>query len=433
MRNSSSFQTPQARQSDQFDAELVALMQKFGARFSDLESSVQRQMAGHAQDIAKLSDDFSDVKRKYGERFRALANHYAGGGGYIGPFQDAGQAAQFGRIVAAIASGDKSGLQHADISPGTGPGGGFLVPQTLVDSIIRNVDAFRVVGDIRRQPVATNSGSWSRRSQGATIFHPDLGAGPSESTLKFDRIKFDLTRYSALALIDRWMLNQALTVALGDYVATELAYALANTLERYVMVGDGTNTTARVLGIFNRAGLTDGAPVVITAATGDDTFAEVIAKTTDYLSQLIGGLPDAAEGQGDADTGIGDILFYLHRTVLWSYLGQRDSQGRPVADLAYSPGRADGKPRKFLFGYEARTSPHAPKLSETAVSKVLLAAGNLTKGWTLFELAGQGGYELRVSDHYKFIESQTAILLDALLDLVETDNSVYGVLRTAAS
>ncbi len=433
MPRNDQFQTPQARQADQWMNEVTGLLQKLGAKFSDLQESTKRELIGHASDIAKLNDSFADVQRKYGQRFRALADHYAGGGGYIGPFEDANEAAQFGRIVAAIAGGDKSGLQRADLSPGTGPAGGILIPQSLIGSIIRNVDSHRVVDDVRHVPVATESGSWSRRSAGATVMHPDIAAGPSESALKFDRINFRLTRYSALSIIDRWMLNQALTVALGDYVAMELSYALSSALEKYLLVGDGTPTHARTLGIFNRAGLTDGAPVVVTAASGHDTFAEVVGESTVYLSELLGALPDAAEGMGDADSGDGDILWYLHRTVFWSYLGQRDGNDRPIADIAFAPGRADGKPRKFMFGYEARTSPHAPKLSETAASKVLLAAGNLKKGWALFSLGTGGGYELRVSEHYKFVEGQVAMLLDALLDLVETDNSVYGVLQTAAS
>jgi len=409
----------------QFAGLMIDALDKIDQRFSELDQDTQTKFKGAADEIARMKGDLDNVQSMYRRRFQQLADHYAAGGRYIGPFESAEHAGKFGRFVAAIVRGqqavetflNKEGFT-AGLAATTGEAGGFLMPETLIPGIINNAETYGVLERNVKYvwPVASAQASRLKRKGGATVYYPDYGLGPSESDLKFGRVQVLLTRYSALVYADRWMLGEStpLQIALGDYIAGELGYAIALAMDTNGFVGDGTSAYARTTGLFK---ITGGLEVVADAA--DDSFQEVINDSVRYLTDCAGKLPDVADDD--------NCKWYLHREIFWKFLGVRDTQDRPIADILTKGER----PQRVLCGYPAEVTGAAPQMADSAASTVMAVLGNLARGTEIFRHVN--GMELRTSEHVKFLEGEIALLLDAPQRIEHVDAENMSVrLKTGA-
>lgn len=416
------FDTSQDRQ---FTGLIGDVLDKIDERFSDLDNDTQAKFKDAGAEIARMQDDLDCVKADSRKRFYAIAEHYHRGGDYVGPFPDRETAGAFGKFVAAVARGPqaverlyKEDRWFAAISPESGEKGGFLSPEVLLSGIVNNAEQYGVFErNVRVWPVSGQSASRVTRAQGATVFYPDLGQAPTESTLKTNRVRTELTRYSALAYADRWMMADDLAVSLGDYVAGELGYSLANAIDKNGFIGDGSIGYARVVGIFNLVDELANA-LVVTADAADDTFDKVIAASVKYPTKCAGELPDVADDE--------NCKWFLHRSVFWTFLGTRDSQNRPVADILTTGER----PQRVLCGYPAEVTQVAPKMSDSAASTVMAVLGNLMRGAEMYRHTA--GTELRVSEHVKFLEGEVAMLLDVPQGIAHLDENMTVRLKTGA-
>lgn len=403
------------------------MLAKIDGRFSDLDAKQQRAFADAAREVARLKDDVEAVQRDGRVRFSALAEEYANGT-LRTSLPSIQHARDMGRMVKAVIEDDRTtiaGFQGASMGPQTGTDGGYLMPHQYVPGLIRNVEQYGVAErNIQIVPAIEQNGSQAKRTQGPTIGYPDLGVQPSEGQIKTGKISFNLTRYSVYLLIDRWMMTSGLEVALGEFVNRELGWALALAQDQNVFIGDGTSTYAKVTGIFKRANSTQ---LTVTADSGHETFQDILDASVKYPSAAAGLLPEWADvSEGDGANAFGP-KFYLHRTLFWGFLGARDSQLRPVADILTST----GKPQRFLNGYPAEIVQVAPKLSQTGVSTVMMVLGNLFASHRLYRHMNK--IELRASEHVRFLEGQLCIILDAMQDIVEADDQGYVQIKTAAS
>ena len=383
--------TPQQEQTQQWFDDVAALLQKLGGSFSELKKGTQRDLVAATDDIAKLRNDFASAETRYRERFTALAEYYQRGGAYKGPFREMAQAADFCRAVIAV-------------------------PEILVNEILRNVETYGAFErNVPATPVTSQSGSMVKRTGGLTVYHPDIAQAPDESGPTLGRVMFNLTRYATLTYVDQWMLDMALAAALDDFVAQEIALALAYAGDLYGFMGDGSATHARVTGAFKQSGT---GQLTVTAESGDDTFAEVIAKHVTYLALALGALPQWGHVSG--------AKFYMHLSIFAGYLGQRLTTGAPVADIL----SADRPSPFVLMGYPVEITQVAPTLSaQTQADTTMLIFGALQRGWRLFRLQPPG-IRIRVSNDYKFAEGLQAIAGDALQDIQECDKSAYVQLKT---
>lgn len=227
-------------------------------------------------------------------------------------------------------------------------------------------------------------------------------------------MRFALTRYAAAAVFDRWMFNDPSLAALGNTVARELGRAMAQALDTNGFMGDGTAPYAKVIGLFKRTDLP-----VVTCDTGDNTFAEVIAASTKYLSAVIGKAPDWIE--------VGAPAWFMSREVFWNYMGVRDTTGHPIADIL----NVGNKPQRVLCGYNVEVTQVAPKMADSGNSTVMAVFGSLELGATVFR--NSQGFEIRVSDELYFLKDQVAMLGIVQQDIAVTDTNAFVQLKTAAS
>ena len=388
----------------QFTQLLRDLTETVETRFSETDEATKTKFREFAAEIERMDERVESAESAGRKRFHQLATHYQRGGDYKGAFADVETAKQFGALCVAMGNGDlKAKLAASNnaaasfgITGATGEAGGILMGESLIGGILRHVEQAGIIEqNANVLEVPTQSGKRTKRKTGATVYYPDWNSGPAESTLKFAAHNFQCARYSALALIDRWMLSETMLLALADYVAEELGYALHVAMDTNAFVGDGSPTYAKTLGLFNN---TDVGSVV--GGAGDDTYAEMIDKTVYYLGQMLGAIPDYA--------GIDDRLaFYGNRSIYFRYLSVLDSNGKPIADFL----SRDGKPQRLLMGYPFRSVPSAAKLSDAVqADKTVLTLASLYDAVEVYRF--KGGIELRVSEHYQFVEGNVAYIMD---------------------
>lgn len=402
-------QSPQAAQLGQWQNDVVEVLTRQGSDFASLKESTQKEIAGQLGEIAKLRDQVADLKSRSLASFAALA---AGGGAGSA---DTERTRLLGRYVAHAIRPEQAApaeLQSAGVSPVTGAAGGFLVPESLMPGIIRNVEEAGIwEGATSVFPVETEKGSIATRTGGLTMAYPDIAEAPDDSEPTFGRKEFSLVRHSRLTLIDRWLLNGALAVRLGEFIQQELGYALSLTQDTNWFVGDGSPDYAKYVGLLNDSDIGEYSP------TADyDTFSEVANTASAELAKFIGATPVWVQRAPDA-------AFYMHASIYWAYMGLRSSsEGIPLANI-YASGE---KANFMLMGYPVHFVQVMPQLGgdDDGADKPMMLFGSLQRASRTFR--HRTGIELRSSTEYKFREGQIALQMDVLQDRVIVDpNGIY--------
>jgi len=364
-------QTLQQTQTAEWFNDVAKLLQRVGGEFADLKRTTQERLLAHTHDIGKLSDDFASVRAKYAERFKAIAAGVQRGDALVG-WRSAQDAQQFGELVAALKTRDMNrlnALQQNGLTPGTGAQGGWLLNEQLIADIMREVDAAGIfLADCPPRGVNMLAGGSPLGTSGAVVYYPDYGAAGTVSTPGTGNTRFELKRHVAAIEIDQWMLGSDLAITLAEYVRTEIIYALSLATDTNWFMGTGVAANCMKTGLFKLTGsatVSTTAPTVVTADSGDDTFAKCIAKTTYYLAQMLGMLPQWAHAAGPR--------WYCSSYVFFNYLGVRDSGGMPLAQIYLG----QDAPSLRLCGLPVRIVSVAP--SVTAVSTVFLLLGALSR------------------------------------------------------
>jgi HK97 family phage major capsid protein len=360
--------TPQGAQTNQLLIEIARVLERQGKDFSELSATTQRQLTGHAEAIARLNNDFAEVRGGYAERFHALAQDVERHG--LPPrWRSVQDAQQFGRMVAALHDKNYTALaelQKAGWTPGIGAGGGWLLAESVVADIMRELDDAGVfLADCPPLNVNAVSGGSPRGSSGPTMYYPDYAVAGTVSTPGTGVTRFELKRHVAAVEVDQWMLGTDLAVALAEYVRNEIVYAVSLATDTNWFMGTGISAYCMKTGLFKLTGsgtVSTTAPTVITGDSGDDTFAKVIAKTTYYLAQMLGALPTWGHRAGPR--------FYMHPAVFFPFLGVRDTGGMPIASIYVG----ENAPALRLMGLPVRLVPVAPSVTATSTVFVLLAA-----------------------------------------------------------
>lgn len=184
------------------------------------------------------------------------------------------QSAMFGNVRAEERLSD-FGIKMAQ-STSDNTKGGYLVPELLEASIIRNVEQYGVARQYCRVMPMGMGGSLSipRRSSGYTAYFVGENSEGTASDLGLDQIKLEARK---LMILSQWSteLPEDAAVQLGDLITQEIAYAFANKEDSCLFNGDGTSTYGGIVGCANAL----AAGSIATTASGVDTFAEITNAT----------------------------------------------------------------------------------------------------------------------------------------------------------
>jgi HK97 family phage major capsid protein len=310
---------------------------------------------------------------------------------------------------------DKKGVAiRKAASEGIGSGGGFLTPTTLERAILDLRDSF---GAFRRRacvwPMGSDSSLFPRRTGSAAAYFLTEGAsaatGASTST-NMDGVQLTAKKLGALVTLSS-ELDEDSIFDLVDYVANELAWALAAKEDDCAFNGDGTSTYGGIRGAGFLA--LDGAHGIakVTAAVAHNTFLTLDSTDLGNLvaSVRASALPRAAWFV--SVTGFGQTFERLAGT-----------------SGALLVGEVDGVPTPFYNGFPVIMTQKLPLISTTLTGKAMLAFGDM---YGAAVLGQRRGLTIARSDHRYLDTDQIAILgterFDAVLhDL--GDNSTAGSL-----
>src|SRR5665213_1374010 len=160
-------------------------------------------------------------------------------------------------------------------SPNTA--GGFLVPDELLRSIVNLRElagAFRQAAEI--VPMSRDTLNWPRRTGGLTAYFLAENTAPPESQVTLDSIGLTAKKIGALVKMSSELADDS-AADIGEFLASEVAYAFAAKEDDCGFNGDGTSTYGGMRGVAQL--ILDGthAAAKVTAATGHNTFGTLDA------------------------------------------------------------------------------------------------------------------------------------------------------------
>lgn len=252
------------------------------------------------------------------------------------------QAAMFGNANASEKL-DGIGIQMAQTT-GDNTKGGYLVPELLESTIIRNVENYGIARQkCQVMPVGGGSISIPRLVGEYTAYFVGENEEGTESDATFDQVKLTPEK---IMVLSRWSteLPEDAVVQLGDMVTRMISRAFANKEDSCLFLGDGTSTYGGMLGLANAL----AAGSTVNAASGINTPAEV---TQAVFEEAIGKLPE-----------IEGIMpeWYCHKSF-WANTMMRLSSaagGNSVSDI-------EGGRRKSFLGYPVNFVNAMTKVSPT--------------------------------------------------------------------
>lgn len=417
--------SPAEDQQTQLLGEIVALLKKQDVRFSELSEKTQRQFAEHAKDIDACRASLETDGTREREALRALVREAETNPRFSGMFPTRAAAEKFGRIILGV-----RGVLPADqtkelaINPGSGAEGGFLIRDDAVTGIIDHLEQYGVFAGLvpAEETGAETFTAVEANDETDDVYHPDLGDTIDDEDLTFKSHAGKLAWWSKAIIVDNSMLASDLAVGLANYVGMRLARAQARALDVRGFTGDGTAAKANVTGIFNLAADTSDAGHTVAAAAGDNTYQQVIDKSSDYLAEVV----------GKAKTFVHQAMpgprWGMSRSVFFGYAGLRDTAGKPVMDIFALPQGAQMQ----LYSYPVDLVPVAPRLSDaTQADKVMAYFGVPRLGWTLKRKSNLISF--KVLSELRALQNQTVFMTSLRQGLAEFDPTAVVRLRTNAN
>lgn len=324
-------------------------------------------------------------------------------------YERAGQfllASVFGRKDARDWCDRKGVAVRKATSEGIGSAGGFLVPTELANAILDLRDSF---GAFRRRacvwPMGSDSSLFPRRTGSATAFflaESASAATGAATNANMDGVKLTAKKLAALVTLSS-EIDEDSIFDLVDYVANEIAWALAAKEDDCAFNGDGTAAFGGIRGAAFLALDGNHGVAKVTAASGHNTFN--LLDATD-----LGGLVAAVRA-----SAIPRAAWFVSVTGF----------GETMARLASGPGGGtletlidDGVPTRFFNGFPVILTQKLPLISTTLTGRAMLAFGDM---YGAAVLGQRRSLTIARSDHRYLDTDQIAILGTERFDAVIHD------------
>lgn len=287
-------------------------------------------------------------------------------------------------------------------SEGIGSGGGFLVPTELENAILDLRDTF---GAFRRRacvwPMGSDSSVFPRRTGTAQAFFIGEGQTASSTSTNLDGVNLTAKKLGALVTLSN-ELDEDSIFEMVDYVATELAWALAAKEDDCAFNGDGSATYGGIRGIGQI--VLDGAHAAakVTAASGHNTYT--LLDSAD-LGNLMAGIKASAMARAAwYASSVGFALTFARIAAATGGL--------------LTPSEVDGVPTQFYNGFPVILTQKLPQIATTLTGKAMLAFGDM---YGAAVLGQRRGLTIRRSDERYLENDQFAILATERFDAVIHD------------
>lgn len=305
------------------------------------------------------------------------------------------------------------------MSEGTDSTGGFLVPEEFSSEIARIANDYGLARKLcTKIPMKRDTMNMPTLSTSVTVYWPGEATAGTESTPAFGNTRLKASTMVGLTVMSNDLLEDADTDVI-QYIAELFAEAMAGEEDNQLFNGTGSPFT----GILQHADVT-----TVTMASGQDTFAEVLADDLrDMISQVKAtALPGAA--------------YFMHR-LTWGIVQKIKQNSNHVVALQnpmITPASAAGinpnlLPVGSIWGYPVYLSEQI--VSTTAVSTKFIVFGNLKYAW----FGDRRQVTMAVSDSATvgsanvFASNQSAVRFTERVAIAVGLPAAFVALKTAAS
>lgn len=289
-------------------------------------------------------------------------------------------------------------------SEGINSAGGFLVPDELERAILDLRDSF---GAFRRRacvwPMGSDSSSFPRRTGTAQAFF--FGEGTSAQTnagtsTNMDQVKLTAKKLGALVLLSSELDEDAI-VEMVDYIANELAWALAAKEDDCAFNGDGTSSFGGMRGLAFLINDGNHATAKITAASGHNTFATLDNADLGALAGAVRASANSRAAWFVSQTGLGQTF---HRLA-----GASGALQSAIVDGILTP---------TYNGYPIIVTQKLPLIATTLTGKAMMAFGDM---YGAAVLGQRRGLTIKRSDERFLDTDQIGVLCTERFDAVVHD------------
>jgi len=282
-----------------------------------------------------------------------------------------------------------------------GTTGGYLVPVQFNQAVI---DLREEYGMFRQAvtpvPMGSDSMTIPRRAGGLTAYFPGENGAITESQKAWGQVTLNAKKLAALTRMSTELSEDAI-ISIADDLASEMAYAFAQTEDSCGWNGDGSATYGGIVGFRTKmvavlgAGQLAGA---VDAASGHDTFAEIDAAD---LASLMAKIPKYAET---------NAKWYCSQPA-WALVFQRliaAAGGVTMMELTA------GKPTRSYLGYPVMIDQTWPTVTTDISDTAMIGFGDLGKAVTMGE---RRGITVKTSEERYFEYDQIAIQATERIDI----------------
>ena len=207
-------------------------------------------------------------------------------------------------------------MRKTAINAGTGAGGGFLVPQTMMDGLIpqlRERSIARQIGATVMSGMPKGNSVLAKSKGGITAEHlnTEEEAPGTETVATFDRIELTPRPIAAFVPLTRQMMTQT-AISLEAWVRNEIAIQIALLQDQSFFLGTGTGGAPR--GVFNHPSIQ-----FETWATNADAGASI-----NHLVNMV------LKSREKFALGLSGLGWVAAPKVLFGLARLKDSQLRPI-------------------------------------------------------------------------------------------------------
>jgi HK97 family phage major capsid protein len=296
-----------------------------------------------------------------------------------------------------------------DLDPAVGTAGEFLLPDEFRAELVRNVEAMGVVFPLcRRVPLFTLGGTtWPTRTGGLTAYPTAAFAKIQKSAPAFSSVTMQPVKWATLTGIPNEFYQTRLLVELGQFLGTEISYALAYAFDNAILNGDGSADYGGVTGILQSATISaasiTAAHTSIATITGTDVSEIIAALTKSYVT---------------------DPYWLLSLSVERTLRALKATTGMPL----YLQG-TNGEPNT-IDGYPYKISQRMPAAAAcVSASNKWGIFGDLRLAY-FFGMIGE--IRIDLSEHIYFESDATAVRGVAYMDAKEVDKDAVVVAKNHA-
>jgi HK97 family phage major capsid protein/HK97 family phage prohead protease len=268
--------------------------------------------------------------------------------------------------------------------------GGYLVPDEFGNDLIDLREQF---GVFRRNakivPMASDTRSDPRRTGGLTAYFVAEAGAITASDMGWDRVELVAKKLAVLARYSSEV-NEDSSIAFGDALAGEIAYAFAEKEDRCGFLGDGTDTYGGIRGACNK--------LLNLSATRAD-IAGLVVGTGNLFAELVLGDFEAVVAKLPQYADTDAAAWYVHRSFYWNVMvkAMLASGGVTAAEIE------DARKQRFM-GYRVEFSQVMPNTD--ANDQIVALFGDLAKAASM---GTRRDTQIALSEHSRFANDQIEI------------------------